>query len=363
MPNTSTDFFNTALPCGFYNAEMDLSRIIYVRCLAPFENGKFNFPLYEICLRTKGSLEKYMASQQVIMMWAKAEGEGLVDHVEKLFQNFENTCSTFAGIKLKNRPLIMGIVNVTPDSFSDGGDNFQTENAIAHGKSMWAAGADILDVGGESTRPGAKAVLLEEELRRVIPVIEGLKKIGATLSIDTRHADVMRAAVQAGADIINDVTALEGAGALQAASELDVPVMLMHMQGEPQTMQENPVYDDCVLDVYDYLYERIKACESVGIKRSNICIDPGIGFGKSLLHNMEILDRLAIYQGLGTAVLLGASRKSFIAKICDDVAAKDRLAGSLSAGLQGANTGVQIVRVHDVAETKQAFDVWAAFKN
>ncbi|NVK20447.1 MAG: dihydropteroate synthase [Methylocystaceae bacterium] len=254
----------------------------------------------------------------------------------------------------------MGIVNVTPDSFSDGGDNFDAARAITHGKELIAQGADILDIGGESTRPGAAPVSLEEELRRVVPVIEGLKDTGAKFSIDTRNAPVMEAAIKAGAHIINDVTALEGEGALDTAIKLDVPVMLMHMQGEPQTMQENPVYEDCVLDIYDYLKDRINMCIAAGIKRANICIDPGIGFGKTLDHNMAILNQLALYHGLGCTVLLGASRKSFIPKICGDVPPKDRIAGSLAAAIKGAQAATQIVRVHDVFETKQALDVWVA---
>ena len=359
MTYSSNSFDAASLPCGFCTAEDDLSKQVYIRPLAPFQKGKFSFALYEVTLRINGKVERFNASGPAIMSWAEGEGEDLVQHVGKLLEHMESPSSCFAGLKVDGRPLIMGIVNVTPDSFSDGGDNYETETAITHGKSMLAAGADILDVGGESTRPGAKAVLLEEELRRVIPVIQGLKKLGATVSIDTRHADVMRQAVEAGADIINDVTALEGEGSLQMAASLGVPVMLMHMQGEPQTMQENPVYEDCVLDIYDYLHERIQACETVGIKRSDICIDPGIGFGKTLDHNMAIINQLGIYHGLATSVLLGASRKSFIAKICPDVPAKDRLPGSLAAALQGANAGVQIVRVHDVAETKQALDVRA----
>lgn len=356
LPNT---FDTPPLPRGFYTAEMDLSKQVYIRNLAPFQKGKFSFALYEVSMRIKGEIERFHASGHAIRSWAEREGAELVQHVRKLLEHSEKPSVNFAGLKVEGRPLIMGIVNVTPDSFSDGGDNYEAETAIKHGTSMLAAGADILDVGGESTRPGAKAVLLDEELRRVIPVIQGLKKLGATVSIDTRHAEVMCAAVKAGADIINDVTALEGEGSLQMAATLGVPVMLMHMQGEPQTMQEDPVYEDCVLDIYDYLDERIQACEAAGIKRSDVCIDPGIGFGKTLDHNMAIINQLAIYHGLGSPVLLGASRKSFIAKICPDVAVKDRLSGSLAAALQGANAGVQIVRVHDVSETKQALDVWA----
>jgi len=358
MTLNSNDFDAASLPRGFCTADCDLSKTVYIRPLAPFKKGAFDFALYEISVRTSGGILRFKLSHETLMSWASDEGEDLVVHVGKTLEHIEARQNGFAGLTVPNRPLIMGIVNVTPDSFSDGGDNFDTEVAIDHAKEMIASGADILDIGGESTRPGAAPVLLEEELRRVVPVIQGIKDHGAKISIDTRHAPVMKAAVEAGANIINDVTALEGEGSLEIAAELGVSVMLMHMQGEPQTMQENPVYEDCAMDIYDYLHHRIRACEAVGIKRSNICIDPGIGFGKTLDHNMEVLSQLGLYHGLGCSVLLGASRKSFIAKICPDVVAKDRLPGSLAAAIQGANTGVQIVRVHDVMETKQALDVW-----
>ena len=356
----NNDFGSPSLPRGFCQAGMDLSKTVYLRPLAPFHKGEFDFPLFEVSVRTGREVWRFSATHEALMSWAEDEGEDLVVHVGKLLEHIEQPVSTFAGLNVINRPLIMGIVNVTPDSFSDGGDNYDAETAIAHGKEMLAAGADILDVGGESTRPGAAPVSEDEELRRVLPVIRGLKALGATISIDTRHAKVMRGAVEAGAAIINDVTALEGDGSLETAAELNVPVMLMHMQGQPQTMQENPVYDDCALDIYDYLHERLRACEDAGIRLSDVCVDPGIGFGKTLSHNMELINQLGLYHGLGCAVLLGASRKSFIAKICGDIPAKERLPGSLAAVLKGADAGVQVVRVHDVAETKQALDVWQA---
>ncbi len=348
------------LPVGFITSDDDLSKTLYVRPLAPYRQGRFAFEFYELIVRQKGQTSRYQLDRDRLMMWAQNEGEDVVCHIGTLLDQIETPSKSYAGLQVENMPLIMGIVNVTPDSFSDGGDNFDAATAIAHGKMMAQAGADILDIGGESTRPGAAPVSIAEEIRRVVPVIEGLQGQGVKISIDTRNAAVMEAAVKAGADIINDVTALEGAGALEVAARLDVPVMLMHMQGEPQTMQANPVYDDCALDVYDYLAERIKACEAAGIQRENICIDPGIGFGKTLDHNLEVLNQLGLYHGLGCPVLLGASRKSFIVKICGDMPAKDRLPGSLAAAIQGANAGMQFVRVHDVAETKQALDVWTA---
>jgi dihydropteroate synthase len=360
MSEISSDFSKGLLPCGLFKSDQDLSKHVYIRNLAPFQKGRFIFPAYEVSVRFNADVQRFQVSKAEILSWAAGEGHGLVQHVSALLENFERPQNCFAGLKVLNRPLIMGIVNVTPDSFSDGGDNFDAQTAIANGEAMLKAGADILDIGGESTRPGAAMVPLDEELRRVIPVIESLKTRGAVISIDTRNAKVMEAALNAGADIINDVTALEGEGSLETAARLGVPVMIMHIQGEPQTMQENPVYEDCALDVYDYLHERIRICETAGIKRENICVDPGIGFGKNLSHNMEILNQLGLYHGLGCTILLGASRKSFIAKICGDIPAKERLPGSLAAALQAANTGTQFVRVHDVAETKQALDVWTA---
>lgn len=255
----------------------------------------------------------------------------------------------------------MGIVNVTPDSFSDGGLYFNAARAIAHGRELVEAGADVLDIGGESTRPGAAPVTVEEELRRVVPVVRALAERGAVVSIDTRHAAVMRGALAAGARIVNDVTALTGdpdSLATVAASEAEV--VLMHMQGEPQTMQADPHYVDAPLDVYDYLAGRIAACEAAGIARARIAVDPGIGFGKNDAHNVAILGSLGLYHGLGCAVLLGVSRKSFVGRLSAGEPPKGRLPGSLAAALGGLDQGVQMLRVHDVAETAQARAIWHA---
>jgi dihydropteroate synthase len=263
-----------------------------------------------------------------------------------------------AGLALE-RPLIMGVVNVTPDSFSDGGRYLAADAAIAHALRLEAEGADILDIGAESTRPGAEPVDLAEELRRVMPVIEAVApQVRAPLSIDTRKAEVMRRAAQAGAALINDVSALtHDPGALQVAAEAGLPVVLMHAQGDPRTMQDDPHYADVVLDVYDWLGARIDACERAGIPRSRLIVDPGIGFGKTLAHNLALLGASSIFHGLGCAVLLGASRKSFIGTLTGaDV--EDRLPGSLAAALLAAGQGVQVLRVHDVAPTRQALAVW-----
>lgn len=263
-----------------------------------------------------------------------------------------------------DRPRIMGIVNVTPDSFSDGGRHGSTQAAIAHALKLEAEGADILDIGGESTRPGSDAVSVDEEVRRVVPVIEGLAgKTKALLSIDTRKAAVMRRALDAGAHIINDVAALSYEPAcMEVAAASSAPIVLMHAQGDPRTMQQAPHYDDCVLDVYDWLAARIAACEAAGIARERLIVDPGIGFGKTLDHNLELMSGLSVFHGLGVPVLLGASRKSFIGALTGVTTASERVAGSIAAALKGAEQGVQIIRVHDVAETRQALTVWEAMR-
>lgn len=259
----------------------------------------------------------------------------------------------------------MGVINVTPDSFSDGGQFLNTETAIAQGHEMVRQGAAILDIGGESTRPGAAPVPQEEELARVIPVLEGLKDCGARLSIDTAKSEVMRRAVEAGAGIINDVTALRGdPDSLDVAAQTEAEICLMHMRGTPQTMQKNPEYDDVVTEVFDFLATRIAACEKAGIGKDRIIADPGIGFGKTLEHNLALLRNLERFGDLGVRILLGASRKSFIARLSPETGQdpRDRLPGSLAAALCGASKGADILRVHDVAATRQALDVWAVLR-
>ncbi|MFM7347541.1 MAG: dihydropteroate synthase [Tagaea sp.] len=261
-----------------------------------------------------------------------------------------------------DRPLVMGIVNATPDSFSDGGDNFARATAIDTGLRMLDEGADIVDVGGESTRPGAEPVPSEEERRRTIPVIEALARAGAVVSIDTRHADTMKAALDSGAAIVNDVTALTGAGALDLVAARGAPCVLMHMQGAPRTMQADPRYDDAPREIAAYLGGRVAACEAAGIAREKIAVDPGIGFGKTPRHNAQLIARLDILKALGVAVLIGVSRKSFIAALSKGEKPKDRLPGSLAAALAALDRGADILRVHDVAATVQALKVWAAIE-
>ena len=260
-----------------------------------------------------------------------------------------------------DRVRVMGIVNVTPDSFSDGGEHATTEAAIAHGLRLSEEGADILDIGGESTRPGADDVAVDEELRRVIPVIEALaQRTTLPVSIDTSKPEVMRAAVAAGAGMINDVYGLRRDGALDAAASLGVPVVLMHMLGEPRSMQEAPVYDDVVADVHRFLAERIFAAEMAGIAKSRIVVDPGFGFGKTLEHNLALLARLDRIAALGVPVLAGLSRKRSIGQLTGRDDPHARIHGSVAAHLIAAQNGAKLVRVHDVAATVDALKVWAA---
>ena len=260
-----------------------------------------------------------------------------------------------------DQPRVMGIVNVTPDSFSDGGAHFDAGAAIAHGLALAAEGADILDVGGESTRPGAQAVSVEEELRRTIPVVEALsRQLAIPVGIDTSKPEVMRTAVAAGAGMINDVFALRREGALDAAAALGVPVVLMHMQGEPRGMQANPEYDDVVGEVHRFLAERVFAAEMAGIPRTRIVVDPGFGFGKTREHNLQLLAQLQRFTELGVPVLAGLSRKRTIGELTGRDDPRARVHGSVAAHLVAAQRGAMLLRVHDVAATVDALKVWQA---
>lgn len=257
---------------------------------------------------------------------------------------------------------VMGVLNMTPDSFSDGGTLGGVADGLARARTMIAAGADILDVGGESTRPGAAPVPAEAEIERVVPLIRAIRaESPIAVSIDTMKPDVARAAVAAGATIWNDVAALRAHGALETAAELGCEVVLMHMQGEPGTMQREPRYDDVVAEVADFLVSRAEAALAAGVERGRIWLDPGIGFGKhKIRHNLPLLAGLSRIVGLGFPVLLGASRKSFIGAVDEGSAPDARLGGSIAAALAGAAAGVAAVRVHDVRETVQALRVWQA---
>jgi dihydropteroate synthase len=280
------------------------------------------------------------------------------DHIKDLLERLTAPRAPIAGLSMET-PRVMGIVNVTPDSFSDGGLYADAGGAVAHGNRLVAEGAHLLDIGGESTRPGADEVPVEEELRRVLPVVEGLSEAGVPLSIDTRKPEVMKRASEAGAAILNDVSGLTfAADSVSVAASLKRPVIIMHAQGEPKTMQDNPTYKDVVIEVYDFLEARIEAAVAAGIPRAMIVADPGIGFGKTSAHNLALFGSLSIFHGLGVPLLIGASRKGLIREITGGATPADRLPGSLAAALVAVEQGAQFVRVHDVRATRQAIAVW-----
>ncbi len=327
--------------------------------------GKIAYTLCEI-IQPGGSIgygATRVCSIKEMISWSKKEGEDVSKCIEdylhkissprKLIKNFSKIH------KEKNAPKIMGIVNTTPDSFSDGGKYLALEDALSHSLSLLDHGADIIDVGGESTRPGAEIVDENEEIKRTIPLIKELSNKGVVTSIDSRKSKVISAALEAGAQIVNDVSALTfDKESIEVVKKTGVPVILMHMQGNPQTMQKSPQYTCAPLDIFDYLKERIQFCNNHGIDRSQIIVDPGIGFGKTSEHNIEILNYLTLFHGLGCPILVGFSRKRFISEIGSEASEQERLAGSLGAGLLSLNQGVQFLRVHDVFETKQAISVW-----
>ena len=259
---------------------------------------------------------------------------------------------------MKKPALIMGVLNVTPDSFSDGGQFTQKEIAIHRAIEMVNQGADIIDIGGESTRPGASEVSLEEELLRTIPIIESLRqKIKQKISIDTSKPEVMKAAIEAGASLVNDVNALQNPGALENVCNTQVDVCLMHMQGKPRTMQENPKYNNVIDDIKGFFDQRILACKEYGIEESRIILDPGFGFGKTLEHNLEIMNRFSEFRSFGLRLLSGLSRKSMIGAMLNNAEVSDRVIGSVTAAIITVQNGADIIRVHDVSETQDALDI------
>jgi dihydropteroate synthase len=343
-------------PIGLFPAPADAREAVWSGL--PVAGQKLHFAAVEVAQRVGAQVERRILSlgDAIERDWGRDTNE-----VAAELELITGPRPRIAGLAL-DRPRIMGIVNVTPDSFSDGGSHLAAEAAVEHGLKLATEGADILDIGGESTRPGADYVPVEEELARVLPVIEGLRaRTDKLISIDTRKAEVMRQAARAGADILNDVSALtHDPDALVAAAESKLPVILMHAQGDPRTMNDNPQYSDVALDVFDYLGDRIAACEAAGIPKTKMVVDPGIGFGKHLHHNVAVMASLSLYHALGVPVLLGASRKKLIDHISDVPNPRDRVPGSLAAALAGAAEGVQIIRVHDVAATRQALSVWRA---
>jgi len=263
-----------------------------------------------------------------------------------------------------DQPQVMGILNVTPDSFSDGGQLANAGSAVEAGVQMASEGAAILDVGGESTRPGAQTVWAQDEIERVRPVVERLAAGGSAVSIDTRKSEVMTAALQAGARLLNDVSALTfDPRAAEVVAASGAPVILMHHLGSPETMQQDPRYDDVLVEIYVWLEERIAAAEAAGIDRSRILIDPGFGFGKTVAHNLELMNGLALFHSLGCPLVVGASRKRTIGALSNEAPADQRLGGSIAFALKAVEQGAQIVRVHDVPETVQALRIWRGLRD
>lgn len=329
----------------------------------PLTGGPLAFAACEIAVRDSTRVTRTAVSLAETRLWAARQPGTIQARITRLLHDLARPRRHPDGEAL-SKPLLMGIINATPDSFSDGGAHLDPAAAIAHGRQLAEAGAGILDVGGESTRPGAAPVAPSEEAARVLPVLKGLAQLRASfprllLSIDTRHALVMQAALAEGVDLINDVTALTGdPESLAIAAGSNAAVALMHMQGEPATMNLAPRYDDVALDVFDYLEARIAACAAAGIARERLILDPGIGFGKRGPQNLAVLRALALYHGLGCPLLLGASRKALGSKVENDLPPRERLPTSLAAALHGLNQGVQILRVHDVAETRRVADLW-----
>ena len=279
-----------------------------------------------------------------------------------VIQTLTASRSDIIGLSM-DRPRVMGILNVTPDSFSDGGDTAKASDAVAAGVAMFAAGVDLLDVGGESTRPGAATVAVDQEIARVRPVIAGLRDADVTcpISIDTRKAVVAQAAHRAGANLVNDVSGFTfDADLAPYCAAQNLPICVMHALGDPATMQQDPQYENVLLDVYDFLERQIATLVAAGVPRKHIVADPGIGFGKNMQHNLTLLARLGLFHGLGVPILLGASRKRFIGTIGNAPDAKTRAPGSIGVGLSALASGIQMLRVHDVPETIQAMALWQA---
>jgi dihydropteroate synthase len=326
----------------------------------PLAGGPFQFTSCEVTHRFGETLLHTVLPAREVVAWSNDEEAPGSSQAALLLDRVTRRRPDFCELS-PDRVCIMGVINVTPDSFSDGGDALEPLAAVQKARAMVAAGADMIDVGGESTRPGSDPVPADRQCERVLPVIRALARDGVKVSIDTRSAAVMTEGLQAGAVIVNDVSALShDEDSLAVVARSGAGVVLMHMQGEPKTMQLDPRYDSAPLDIFDFLEQRIQACLSVGIERYRIAIDPGIGFGKTLDHNIEILHHLALYHGLGCPIVLGVSRKSFVATLSSKEPPKERLGGSLAAALFAVGQGVQILRVHDVAATRQALRVWRA---
>ena len=325
----------------------------------PIAGGPVAFTTAVVMLREDGRLLRTLAALDAVRDWAAGEATPVGDAVAACLDRISRPRAAFAGLMLDCARL-MGVVNVTPDSFSDGGDRFDPGAAIAAGRALADAGADLIDIGGESTRPGAEPVSPEHEAERILPVIAALAAEGIAVSVDTRRASVMAAALDAGARVVNDVTALtDDPDAPEVIRASEARAILMHMQGDPRTMQDAPRYADAPFEVFAFLQARTAALEAFGLEASTLAVDPGIGFGKDDAHNASILASIGLLHATGAPVVLGASRKSFIGRMSRGEPPKARLAGSLAAVAGAAMQGVQIFRVHDVAETRQALSILA----
>ena len=329
--------------------------------LIPLTNTGLGFAELDILERRGQDYTITRIAPDQAMRSAREAGADAAHLAEQQWHHLTSPRPDFAGLSM-DQHRIMGIINTTPDSFSDGGDHFDADTAIAGGMAMADAGADILDIGGESTRPGAEQVSYDEETARILPVISHLSGAGHIVSTDTRHTQVMEKALASGASVINDVGGLRDEGADALVARCSCPVVMMHMQGQPGTMQINPSYDFVASDVYDWLDQRIAAVTAAGVPRSHIAVDIGFGFGKTPQHNLTLMAWLSLFHGLGVPLLLGVSRKSTISHFSRAEKAKDRLPGSLALATLGYAQGVQMFRVHDVAETAQALALAAAMR-
>ena len=321
--------------------------------LLPLSDTGLGFALVEVIMRDGSIVRREVVPAADIV-------DESHDAIAQQLQNLVLPRADFGGLNL-SQPRLMGILNTTPDSFSDGGAFLDADDALDHAARLIGEGVDLIDIGGESTRPKSESPLIEEELRRVIPVVQALQG-QVIMSVDTRRTVVMHQAIQHGAAIINDVSALtHDPNALPFLAKQQTPVILMHMQGTPETMQDNPHYEYAALDVFDQLARYIYMCEGAGLPRDKIVIDPGIGFGKTQAHNLDILTHLSMYHSLGCGLLVGLSRKSTVGKIINEDNPRARVLGSVGGAIYAASQGAQILRVHDVKATKQALDVWRAF--
>jgi len=348
-----------------YVQPLGLSRGLNV-CSKKFNRiagANIHFSAIKIISRTENNLEAEIINVDQIESYLKSRPEEKSRKIRAILDQIDRVRPP---LKLNNgqtinwdEPFLQGVLNVTPNSFSDGGVYDDFDKSVLHAKNMIAAGADIIDIGGETTKPGAVPVSIEAEKKRTILIIEKLAHLNIPISIDSRNAEVMRDAVKSGAQMINDVSALEhDRESINTVKELDVPVILMHAQGNPETMQDNPQYDNAVLDIYDYLKARIEFCLSAGISGDKIIIDPGIGFGKTIEHNLQLLANISLFHGLGVPLLIGVSKKSFIGKLIGEVEPSKRVPGSIAAAQTCLEQGVQIIRVHDVEEANQAVSIW-----